>query len=80
MHKTMLSAVLALALTAIGGPARSAMQKADRPWVSTAVVPVVCVGDRRKYRDFNHCWSVNIKRASAGATSRYCSRICGSGR
>ena len=75
-----LGAVLALALAAIGGPADSAMQKVDGPRVSTLVEPVACVGDRRKYRNFNHCWSVNIRRASAGATSRYCSRICGSGR
>jgi hypothetical protein len=80
MRKIMLGAVLALASAAIGGPAKSAMLKVDRPAVSTAVEPVACVGDRRTYRDFNHCWSVNIKRSSAGATSRYCSRICGAGR
>ena len=80
MRRTLLCTALAMALVAFGGPAQSAMPKIDGPSVSTLVEAVVCVGDRRDYRDFNHCWRVNNRRVRTSAAVRYCSRICGTGR
>lgn len=75
MRKTLLCAAFAMAFAAIGGQAQSAMQKTDRPSVATVVEPVVCVGDRRDYRDYRHCWRVNSRKGSVWP-ARYCSRIC----
>jgi hypothetical protein len=71
MRKGLLCAALASAFLVMGTAVQSAMPKLDRPVVDKLVEPVVCVGNRRTYRNFNHCWRVN-KRNSAG----YCSRIC----
>ena len=77
MRKSMLCAALAVAFLALGPPvAPSAMQRPDRPAIEPVAQQVVCVGDRRSYRSFNHCWAVNIRRSRPNAVSRYCSRIC----
>ena len=81
MGKNMLCAALAVAFLGMGlSVAPSAMQRPDRPAIDRAVQPVVCVGDRRNYRDFNQCWQVNSRRVpSRRYIANYCSRICGTG-
>jgi hypothetical protein len=75
MHKTLLCAAFATAFLAVGGAAQSAMQKIDKLSVATPVESVVCVGNRRTYRDFNHCMRVNGS-VSGYRVASYCSRIC----
>jgi len=74
MHKSLLCAAVAAGFSGIGSGAQAAMQKFDRPSIDSPVQSVVCVGNRRNYRNFNHCWAVNGTRGSWNA--RYCSRIC----
>jgi hypothetical protein len=77
MRKTLLWASFAAASMALGGSAQSAAPKVDRPSVQGPVQAVVCVGNRRSYRDFSQCMRVNSKGGkSYGSVSRYCSRIC----
>jgi hypothetical protein len=71
MRNGLLCAALASAFLGMGTAAQSAVLTADRPAIDKLVQPARCVGNRRTYRDFNHCWRVNGRR-SAG----YCSRIC----
>jgi hypothetical protein len=74
MRRGLLCAALASAFLGMGTVAQSAMLTPDRPSVETLVQSAVCVGNRRNYRDFNHCWRVNARRNARSA--RYCSRIC----
>lgn len=73
MRKGLLCVALASAFLGMGSIAQSAMPKLDRPAVDRLVEPVVCVGNRRTYRNFEHCWRVN--RRTSGNIN-YCSRIC----
>ncbi|MBX9590671.1 MAG: hypothetical protein K2X43_15290 [Hyphomonadaceae bacterium] len=75
MRKTLLCATLAMAVLVIDAQAPSALPKADHPSASPLVERVICVGNRRNYRNFNHCWRVNSRRVGSG-NIRYCSRIC----
>jgi hypothetical protein len=75
MHKTLLCAAFATAFLAVGGTAQSAMQKANKPSVVSHVEPVVCVGDRRNYRNFDHCMQV-LGSVNRYRVASYCSRIC----
>jgi hypothetical protein len=69
--------VLPLATMAmLGAAAWAPLPKADTALITRVVDPVTCYGDRRNYRNFNHCWAVNIRRSTPSAVSRYCSRIC----
>jgi hypothetical protein len=74
MRKGLVCAALAAALLGGGGAAWSAMPGLAKPSVESPVQSVVCVGDRRDYRSFNHCWRINARRGRWAA--RYCSRIC----
>lgn len=69
-------ALLCGTLATLGSAAAVPVPAPGTLWIEKAVEPVVCVGDRRNYRSFNHCWRVNIKRSPPGVASRYCSRIC----
>ena len=60
---------LAAAFHAIGAPTSSAMPKPAKPTLMKVAEPVVCQGNRRTYRDFNHCRRLNT-------SVRYSSRIC----
>lgn len=73
MSKTLLCAAMAVAFVTLGGAAHSAVLRIGKPPTLGMVAPVVCVGDRRTYRNFDHCWSV-LARYPWGA--RHCSRIC----
>lgn len=75
MREGLLCAALAAALLGGGGAAPSAMPKFAKPSVESPVQPVVCVGNRRNYRNFNHCWRVNSRRNIRWAQN-YCGRIC----
>ena len=79
MRSALLCAIVTMGLLAWGGPAPSAMPRIGQGSVSSLVERVVCVGDRRDYRDFNHCWRVNNRRIRVSAAVKYCSRICGTG-
>jgi hypothetical protein len=74
MRRGLLWAALASAFLTMGTAAQSAVLKLDAPSIDKLVQPVVCVGNRRSYRDFNHCWRVlgRLNPRNAG----YCSRIC----
>ena len=75
MRKCLLSAAFATAFFGLGiAAAPSAMPKSVGPSVESPVQPVACVGYRRNYRSFNHCWRVNGRIHPRNAT--YCSRIC----
>jgi hypothetical protein len=75
MRKGMLCAAFAAAFLGMGTAAQSAMPKLGGPaTVGSLVQSVVCVGNRRNYRNFNHCWRVNARRNPRNAN--YCSRIC----
>jgi hypothetical protein len=80
MRKSLLCAAFATAFMGLGmglsAAAPSAMQKPDRPSVENLAQPVVCVGDRRNYANFNHCWAY---RGTRHRRANYCSRICGTG-
>jgi hypothetical protein len=58
----------------MGTDAQSAMPTLERPSIDKLVQPARCVGNRRAYRSFNHCWRVNGRRDPRSAG--YCSRIC----
>ena len=75
MRKTLPATALLVAFLVINVQAASAMPKVDPPSVSALVEPVVCVGNRRSYRNFNHCWRANSRWVGSGSI-RYCSRIC----
>jgi hypothetical protein len=67
------TALTCAALATLGSAAAAPLPTLS---VEKAIETVACVGDRRNYRNFNHCWSVNIRRATPRAVSSYCSRIC----
>jgi hypothetical protein len=67
--------VLAAAFVATAGQAQSAVHNLGKPSASSLVEPVVCIGNRRNYRNFNHCWRVNGHKGSVWP-GRYCARIC----
>lgn len=69
MRTMLLALTIGLALVGIGSPAQAAMLQADKPAIAQLAEPVVCQGNRRSYRNFNHCFRVN-------RAARYCSRIC----
>ena len=71
MRKVFLCAVFATASIGLGSSAQSAMPKIDRPSVEKIVEQVVCIGNRRNYRNFNHCIRVLGSRRT-----NYCGRIC----
>jgi hypothetical protein len=78
MHKTLLCAAFSLAFMGLSiAAAPSAMPRTDTPTVENLVQQVICVGNRRTYRSFNHCWRVNGRLHPRNAN--YCSRICGTG-
>jgi hypothetical protein len=80
MRKSLLCAAFASAFLGLGGTAPSAMPKSDRPSIENLAQPVVCVGNRRSYRNFNHCWAVNARTQSNNRwVASYCSRICSTG-
>jgi hypothetical protein len=79
VRNALLCAALAMAFVAVGSQASSAMQRIVGPSVSKLAEPVRCIGDRRNYRNFNHCWRVNSHKGNVWP-ARYCSRICGGGR
>lgn len=69
--------VLPLATTAMLGTAAWApLPKTDTGVLTRAVEPIACVGYRRNYKSFSHCWAVIIKRVRPNWASSYCSRIC----
>jgi hypothetical protein len=57
-------------IVAISTAARSAMPMIDRPQIASAIESIVCEGDRRTYRNYNHC-----VRVLGPKYSRHCSRI-----
>jgi hypothetical protein len=71
MRKVLLWASFAVACVAFGGSARSAMPKIDRPSMESAVQQVVCIGNRRNFRNFNHCVQILGAR-----NTNHCGRIC----
>jgi len=75
MYKTLLC-VLASMFLALGAAAHAPVWKTGRPLVEKAVQSVDCVGNRRSYRSFNHCWRVHGRLNPRNAA--YCSRICSS--
>jgi hypothetical protein len=80
MTKTLLGKAAPIALALFSNPAHATVPKAGQPSISPAVEAVVCVGDRRNYRNFNHCWRVNSRRVRVSRAANYCSRICDPGR
>lgn len=64
--------VLAAAMIAFTATASSAPVKPAMFGAPTAVTQIVCQGNRRSYRNFNHC----VRFIGNGA--RYCARICSS--
>lgn len=60
------AATIAWTATASSAPFKPAMPEVQ----SAATTQVVCQGNRRNYRNFNHC----MRYISNGA--RYCARIC----
>jgi hypothetical protein len=77
MRKSLLCAAFASAFLGLGATAPSAMPKSDRPSIEHLAQPVVCVGNRRNYRNFNQCWAILGRLHPRNAN--YCSRICGTG-
>jgi hypothetical protein len=75
MRKSFVCAVLAAALLAGVEVPSAAMPKLAEPSLESPVQSVVCIGDRRNYRNFDHCWRVISKRIPKLAAN-YCSRIC----
>jgi hypothetical protein len=73
MSRILLCAATAVAFVTLGGDVQSAVLRIDKPPTLGLVEPVVCVGDRRTYRNFDHCWRV-LAKYPWGA--RHCSRIC----
>jgi hypothetical protein len=71
MRKGLLCVALASAFLGMGTAAQSAVLTPDRPSIEKLVQQAVCVGNRRNYRNFDHCWRVNGRRSA-----NYCSRIC----
>jgi hypothetical protein len=79
MHKSLVCAAFAVTFFGLSlSAAPSAMQRPDRASIEPLAQPVVCVGDRRNYRDFNHCWRVNARSQPNNRRYivTYCSRIC----
>jgi hypothetical protein len=70
------TALTCAALATLASAAAAPLPAPSTLSVEKAIETVACVGDRRNYRNFNHCWSVNIRRATPRAVSSYCSRIC----
>jgi hypothetical protein len=71
MRKTLLCVGLATAFIGIGSSAQSAMPKMDTPSIESVVQQVICIGNRRNFRNFNHC-----VRVLGSRNSNHCSRIC----
>ena len=63
----LLAAIGAMLCTQVG--VANAMTSKLPAVAATKVDRIACAGDRRTYKDFNHCVSV-------GNDVRYCSRIC----
>jgi hypothetical protein len=69
-------ALLCATLATLGSAAALPLPAPGTLSIEKAVEPVACVGFRRNYRNFNHCWAVNIKRSTPRFASSYCSKIC----
>jgi hypothetical protein len=74
MQKTLLFALVSMVL-ALSAAAQAPLLKLDRRSFESPVQSVACVGDRRTYRSFTHCWRVNRK-LTPRVASAHCSRIC----
>jgi hypothetical protein len=74
MHKSLLFALVSM-LLALSAAAQAPLLQLDRPSVESPVQSTICVGNRRSYRSFTHCWRVNRK-LTPRVASAYCSRIC----
>jgi hypothetical protein len=68
-------ALLCATLSTLGAALALPPPVTHKPLIAKTAEPVVCVGNRRNYRDFNHCWAVNARRKPKSA-ARSCSRIC----
>lgn len=70
---------LSFLVAAVIAPARAMPPGSVASSLTLARGPVVdpiaarCIGSRRDYRDFNHCWH---RRAKTRRGIAYCSRIC----
>lgn len=71
MRKIFLCAAAAVGIVSISTVARSAMPMTDKPQITSVIESVVCIGDRRTYKNFNHCVTV-----LGPKNSRFCSKIC----
>jgi hypothetical protein len=69
-------ALLCATLATLGSAAALPLPTPGTLSIEKAAEPVACVGHRRNYRNFNHCWAVNIKRSTPRFASSYCSKIC----
>lgn len=72
----MLKALPLATMAMLGAAAWAPLPRTDTVLLTQPVERVTYYGYRRNYRNFNHCWGVNIKRSRPDTTSRYCSRIC----
>jgi hypothetical protein len=54
-------------------PIPAASSFTSDPAISLELVAKRCIGNRRSYRDFSHCWK---RRAKSRRAAAYCSRIC----
>jgi hypothetical protein len=81
MGRTLLCAASSFAFVGLAlVAAPSAMQRADKPAVDSLAQPVTCFGNRRNYRNFNHCWQVNARaQSNFRYAANYCSQICATG-
>lgn len=70
MKYTTMGLVLAAAAIALTASASSAPFERTKPEAQAATTQVVCQGNRRNYRNFNHCMRF------IGNGARYCARIC----
>jgi len=73
MSKSLLC-VLASMFLALGAAAQAPVFRTGGPSIESPVQPVVCVGHRRNYSSFGHCWRVNGRLNPRNAS--YCHRIC----
>lgn len=68
--KYLMGLVLAAATIALSTDALSAPLARTSPGAQATAVQAVCQGNRRNYRNFNHCMRF------IGNGARYCARIC----
>jgi hypothetical protein len=71
--RKVVAALLWATLATLGAAAALPLPKTHKLLIEKAVEPVGCVGNRRNYRDFNHCWRMRGRRSHR---ANYCSRIC----